>query len=208
MKPLVEREKVVFLIEDEQRQYPIDFKERFGIDYSQFSVQPVALSEYNRLIWHTQLSSHNGGDFFNEIFDAHPNLVALPSVMLSNTYETIEKQKEHFKKAGGLQDALKLFPSWNPHIVAELYSMRNPSDKDYFVAAFLNQQFGTTFTDKASRIVPALFFQPHFSNIVYEIHVDQAGRAVLHSEEYDLLFRGRKTGSNASGAGYRKCGRL
>ena len=73
MKPLTESGKAVFLIENEIEQYPIDFKERFGIDYSQFPVQPVALGEYNRLIWHTQLSSHNGGDFFNEIFDAHPD---------------------------------------------------------------------------------------------------------------------------------------
>ncbi len=185
VKPFLENDKVVFLIEDELSQYPIDFKERFGIDYSQFPVRPVALSEYNRLIWHTQLSSHNGGDFFNEIFDAHPNLVALPSVMLSSVGEVVEKLKSDLKKAGNLQNAIKMFVDWNPRLVAELYSMRDPSDKDYFVAIYLNQRGGTTHTDKAARIVPALFFQPHFHNIIYNLHVDRAGRAVLHSEEHD-----------------------
>ncbi len=185
MKPLTESGKAVFLIENEIEQYPIDFKERFGIDYSQFPVQPVALSEYNRLIWHTQLSSHNGGDFFNEIFDAHPNLVALPSIMLSSVGEVIEKLKADLKRAGSLQNAIKMFTDWSPRLVAELYSMRDPSDKDYFVAMYLNQKGGTTFTDKASRIVPALFFQPHFHNIIYSLHVDRAGRVVLQSDEYE-----------------------
>ena len=185
MKPLTESGKAVFLIENEIEQYPIDFKERFGIDYSQFPVQPVALGEYNRLIWHTQLSSHNGGDFFNEIFDAHPNLVALPSIMLSSVGEVIEKLKADLKRAGSLQNAIKMFTDWSPRLVAELYSMRDPSDKDYFVAMYLNQKGGTTFTDKASRIVPALFFQPHFHNIIYSLHVDRAGRVVLQSDEYE-----------------------
>ena len=187
VKPLTESAKAVFLIEDDVERYPIDFKECFGIDYSQFPVQPVALSEYNRLIWHTQLSSHNGGDFFNEIFDAHPNLVALPSVMLSSVGEVIDKLKADLKKAGNLQNAIKMFPDWSPRLVAELYSMREPSDKDYFVAMYLNQKGGTDCTDKAARIVPALFFQPHFRNIIYSLNVDRAGRAVLQSDEYESV---------------------
>ncbi|MFQ7451717.1 MAG: hypothetical protein ACLRNQ_10040 [Flavonifractor plautii] len=51
-------------------QYPIDFQARFGIDYSQYPVKPVSIREVTRLIWHTQLATHNGGDFFNEIFTA------------------------------------------------------------------------------------------------------------------------------------------
>jgi len=46
------------------------FKERFGIDYSQYPLKPVGIREVNRIIWHTQLSSHNGGDFFNEVLDS------------------------------------------------------------------------------------------------------------------------------------------
>lgn len=75
-KKLLKEEKLVFLIGDELAQYPIDFQARFGIDYSQYPVKPVGIREVNRLIWHTQLAAHNGGDFFNEIFYGHPNLLA------------------------------------------------------------------------------------------------------------------------------------
>ena len=68
-------------------QYPIDFKERFGIDYSQYKVEPLHIREINRLIWHTQLSYHNGGDFFNEIFDSHSNLLVMPSVMFNEVID-------------------------------------------------------------------------------------------------------------------------
>ena len=53
LRPLLERKKVVFLMEDEIGQYPIDFKARFGIDYSQYPVKPVGIREVTRLIWHT-----------------------------------------------------------------------------------------------------------------------------------------------------------
>ena len=33
------------------------------------------------MIWHTQLAAHNGGDFFNEIFYGHPNLLSYESIM-------------------------------------------------------------------------------------------------------------------------------
>ena len=95
LRPLLKEEKVVFLIGDEISQYPIDFKERFGIDYSQYEIKPLALREINKLIWHTQLSAHNGGDFFNEIFDAHPNLLPLTSIM----FDSMEKSVAEWRKA-------------------------------------------------------------------------------------------------------------
>lgn len=90
LRTMLESRKLVFLIGEELEQYPIDFKARFGIDYSQYSVKPVGIREVTRMIWHTQLSTHNGGDFFNEVFDAHPNLIVLPSLMMSEVAETAE----------------------------------------------------------------------------------------------------------------------
>jgi len=43
--------------------------------------------------------------------------------------------------------------------------------------------------DPNSRIAPALFFQPHFSNIVYQLRVDSANRTVLESENYDEIHQ-------------------
>ena len=106
---LLREKKPVFLAEDEISQYPIDFKERFGIDYSRYPLRMLQIREIHRLIWHTQLSTHNGGDFFNEIFDGHPNLLFYPSLLLSNMEEVVEKIKEDIESVRDLQGLRRKF---------------------------------------------------------------------------------------------------
>ena len=65
LRELLKQKKIVFLFGDELSRYPIDFREMYGIDYSQYPVKPIGVKDVHRLIWHTQLSSDNGGDFFN-----------------------------------------------------------------------------------------------------------------------------------------------
>lgn len=189
LRPLLENEKLVFLIEDEVRQYPIDFKARFGIDYSQYTLQPVRIREVTRLIWHTQLSTHNGGDFFNEIFDFHPNLLVMPSIMMSNVKEIVEELREGMESAPSLKQAMENYASWNiPRVVEELYRMKGRTDKDYIVAFFMQKEMATAGLDPESRIAPAVFFQPHFSNIVYSLSVEnETGKAVLNAESYEKI---------------------
>ena len=189
LRPLLAEEKIVFLIGDEITQYPIDFKERFGIDYSQYSLRPVGIREVSRLIWHTQLSTHNGGDFFNEVFDYHPNLLVLPSVMMSDIEESVKKIRASMKQAGSLQQVMERVKEWGlQHIVEELYRMRNScTDKDIMVAMYLCQDMATAGLDPSARIAPAVFFQPHFPNIVYSLRVDGAGQTVLESENYESV---------------------
>lgn len=190
-------QKLVFLVEDEISQYPIDFKERFGIDYSQYPIRPLAVREINRLIWHSQLSTHNGGDFFNEIFDSHPNLIFMPSLMFDNIEAQIEKMRAAVDAASTLAEAFQNFgENWSPRIVEELFHLRDLSNKDLLAALFLSDSRGTAHIDPAARIAPALFFQPHFHNIVY--HLGTSGEyAALYSKEYEKickspLFRGFK----------------
>ena len=200
LRLLLKEEKLVFLIGDEIGQYPIDFKERFGIDYSQYPVKPLGLREINKLIWHTQLSSHNGGDFFNEIFDAHPNLLPLSSIMLDHLEETMAEWRQTLKQtrnSGKAKREIIQQEGFNSWVLQELYSIPNPTDKDIFTAIYLGDQDITKYLDPAARIAPAIFFQPHFSNIVYTIKADQQNRAVLESEQYDKIrgfsvFRGFK----------------
>jgi hypothetical protein len=198
LRPLLEEEKLVFLIGDEISQYPIDFKERFGIDYSQYALRPLGIREVNRLIWHTQLSTHNGGDFFNEVFDAHPNLLCLPSVMMSDIEESVAKIRKAIGSAESLSRAQQLFKEWGlPHVIEELYRMKDRTDKDIMVAMFLCQDVATAGLDRGARIAPAVFFQPHFPNMVYKLRVDGSGQTALESENYELLrraplFRGYK----------------
>ncbi len=165
MRPLLEEKKLVFLIGDEIKQYPIDFKARFGIDYSQYPVKPVGIREVNRLIWHTQFSTHNGGDFFNEIFDAHPNLLALPSIMFSNFKKNVNTIREALTSSDSLQEAVKRLDKWDPRLVEEAYHLRNPTDKDLLVAMYLGEKEYARRMDPSARIAPAVFFQPHFPKL-------------------------------------------
>ena len=189
LRPLLEDEKLVFLLEDEVQQYPIDFKARFGIDYSQYSVQPVRIREVTRLIWHTQLSTHNGGDFFNEIFDSHPNLLVMPSIMMSNAKEIVENLQSGMESAQTLKQAMENYASWNnPRAVEELYRMKGRTDKDYLVAFFLQNEMAAAGLDRESRITPAVFFQPHFSNIVYSLSVEEkTEKTVLNAANYEEI---------------------
>ena len=181
LRPLTEEEKVVFLMEDELSLYPIDFKERFGIDYSQCPRKPVGIREITRLIWHTQLSSHNGGDFFNEIFDGHPNLICLPSLILEEIEEAIadlQKSVETYKPA-----TVELKTA----VFNELLKIGTPTEKDYLIGLYLGSGTGTKGLNHASRIVPAVFFQPHFHNIVYDMKVNANNQVELYSPQYEHL---------------------
>lgn len=180
-KKLVKDEKIVFLIEEEKSLYPIDFKERFGIDYSQYSVKPVGIREYNRLIWHSQLSTHNGGDFFNEIFFEHPNLLVLESIMFENIVENVEKIKHAIRQ--GIKKGR------GGPILNKLYKLPNLTDKDCFIALFLSNKKMIAKPDPNSRIVPVIFFQPHFPNIYYSSQVIDTKRdwTTLVSEEYNNI---------------------
>ena len=178
LRPLLPGKKLVFLIEGEVGQYPIDFQARFGIDYSQYPVKPVSIREVTRLIWHTQLATHNGGDFFNEIFYGHPNLLSYESIMFEQTRKTVAELKKDCKNAEWL----------SPRLRQQLARIKHPTEKDLLVAIFLNSPETAGSLDPHSRIAPALFFQPHFYNILYEVRESKDGTApVLYSEEYEKI---------------------
>ena len=178
---ILKEKKLVFLIEDEICQYPIDFQKRFGIDYSQFPIRPVGIREIKRMIWHTQLATHNGGDFFNEIFYGHPNLIVCESIMFENVEHIIQQQRQELRKIQQGEGA----PT---PMLQELSSLQNPTDKDLLVAMFLASNDISGDNRGGSRIVPALFFQPHFSNIIYRPRLNQTkDRAILVSEQYESV---------------------
>lgn len=180
LSPLLAQEKFVFLIGDQVARYPIDFAAEYGIDYSQYPVRPIGVQEVNRLIWHTQLSSHNGGDFVNEIFYGHPNLMSFESLMFDNISEQIKQTRERFYK----------HTLGNMRIHQQLAAIKRPTEKDFLVAYFLTQPAMSQWLDPNSRIAPALFFQPHFGNIRYQLEVAEGdGYCALHSAEYEQIKR-------------------
>ena len=180
LAPLLAQEKFVFLIGDQVARYPIDFAAEYGIDYSQYPVRPIGVQEVNRLIWHTQLSSHNGGDFFNEIFYGHPNLMSFESLMFDDVSKVIKQTRERFYK----------HTLGNMRIHQQLAAIKRPTEKDFLVAYFLTQPAMSQWLDPNSRIAPALFFQPHFGNIRYQMEVAEGdGYCALHSAEYEQIKR-------------------
>ena len=189
MKPLLADKKMVFLIGDELAQYPIDFKERFGVDYSKYPVKPISIREVNKLIWHTQLSAHNGGDFFNEIFDGHPNLLCMPSLMLRDVEKSVTNIRKARSGVRSMEELAARVPRVkDPQLLSDIYSIRDFSDKDALVTLFLGQKEYLATLDPASRIAPALFFQPHFDNVVYTLSVDEgSGATVLDAPEREAV---------------------
>ena len=187
---LLDDEKFVFLIGDEVERYPIDFLAEYGIDYSRYPVRPLGIREINRLIWHTQLAAHNGGDFFNEIFYGHPNLLSFESIMLDKIVDCISEIKTMLRSHTS--------KTTNPAIYQQLLSIKHPTDKDYLVAYFMTQPSINQFLDKNSRIAPAVFFQPHFHNIIYRVDTSRRkGYYTMYSKEYEAvksspIFRGFK----------------
>ena len=171
---ILEQEKVVILIEEERDQYPIDFKERFGIDYSQYSPKPIHIREVNRIIWHTQLSAHNGGDFFNEIFFGHPNLLAFDSVMEHHIRKVVSEYKKNWRKGKAL----------DTEIHPQLAQISHPTEKVFLVALYLEQSGSAKYLDQSSRISPALFFQPHFYNMDCKLQYwEKNGACMIESNQ-------------------------
>lgn len=177
-RKMLRDEKFVFLMEEEVSRYPIDFKAEYGIDYSTFSVKPISVPELKRLIWHTQLATHNGGDFFNEIIYGHPNVMAFDSLMFEAALDTIQDIRNNLAKknlTGGCYSKLRY--------------IKKPTDKDILVALFLTAD-QISKPDPSSRIVPALMFQPHFHNINYDIKGSAETRTcTLTSEQYESIRR-------------------
>lgn len=195
MRPLLESKKIVFLIGDEISRYPIDFKKEFGINYSKYPVRPLGIRELDRIIWHTQLAAHNGGDLFNEVFDAHPNLLSDTSLLFDSVENALDQVEEILKGAKSPLDAVQKFGGWEPRVITELYLLKDRTKKDVMAAKYLSdtilrgKKSGRPWLDEASRIVPPVFFQPHFHNIVYRILGDEKGRTVLDSQQYNDIQR-------------------
>ncbi len=187
LRRILGEKKIVFLFGEELSRYPINFQEAYGIDYSQYPVKQIGFQDIQRLIWHTQLSSDNGGDFFNEVFDNHPNLVCMPSVMMDDVEGAIQNCRDEFNRADKLRASGVTSLSFNDTVVEKLYWSGSRSDKDILSVLFMMEGAYMEGLDHAARVYPALFFQPHFNNMDYDLFPDEKGRTVLVSKQHDKI---------------------
>ena len=61
--------------EDLNKNYPLDFKNLYGIDYSEYEPQPLRIEELNRLYVYMQLGGCYGNVFCEGILDGHKNII-------------------------------------------------------------------------------------------------------------------------------------
>lgn len=187
MKPLLEDEKLVFLIGEEKDLYPIDFKARFGIDYSQYPVKPVHIQEVTRLIWHTQLSAHNGGDFFNEILHEHPNMTADSSRIFSCHIQSLNLIRDCAQNIIDSKGERVWGPrseeDLTPDILQQLIELKKVTLKDALVAFNLGSEECVRHLDASARIVPAIFFQPHFWTMKFRWALHEKGGLQVSIDE-------------------------
>ena len=191
MNPILEDEKIVFLIGDEKSQYPIDFKERFGIDYSTYPVKPVGIREINKLVFHTQFHAHCGGDFFNEILHEHPNMFSGESVIYSNFLDLVKTLQEVGQTIIDSKGEL----TWNADAIErygierlrELESLKKITLKDAFIMIYLGGKMFSEHLNPAERIVPAMVLQPHFHNLNFKWEHHDSGAIALSTTAFDEL---------------------
>lgn len=195
MKTLLMENKFVFLIGEEISRYPIDFKAEFGVDYSEYPVKPLGIREINKVIWHTQLLFHNGGDFFNEILHGHPYLLADDSTMFDETQEVFQKildcANKIAKSRGEERWNEAAFEIMSKDVLVELVETKRRTIKDAMVAYYLGQKKYTRHLDPASRIVPAIVYQPHFSNMNFTWDLHESCGIIPYCSAYEDV---KKTG--------------
>lgn len=191
LKPLLEDEKFVFLIGEEIGLYPIDFKERFGLDYSACSVKPVGIREVQKIIWHTQLHCHNGGDLFDEVLHGHPNLLADCSTFFDNSIRIFRQilsgaeQLAKTRKKGQTGVSMSIM---DKRVFCELADLKNRTLKDAMVAYYLGQNRYTRHLDPASRIVPAIVYQPHFGRMTFNWGIHPSGAIIPECSAYSQIL--------------------
>ena len=102
---------------------------------------------------------------------------ALDSVMMSSAEQTVRDTRRACRKDRSQIVHSPIYPL--------LYPLNSFTEKDFFVVFILTHASGNKY-DPASRIVPALLFQPHFPNRVYEKHNTEDGkRGILFYGQYN-----------------------
>jgi hypothetical protein len=121
------------------------------------------------------------------VFDSHPNLLAMPSIMFGDFTSMLEDIRRALRDSTSVQEAQECFRDYEaPALVSELYALRNPSLKDVLAFVFLTDPAWTKSLDRNARIAPALFFQPHFGNIIFNFD-SLKGNTVLKSEQLEQI---------------------
>lgn len=86
LSSLLKDEKFIFILDkkDLKEYYPLDFKKKFGYDYTNISPKQIQLKEIKRLLMLGHIMPCAGHTFLSGIFDYHPNLLTIKGFGLSD----------------------------------------------------------------------------------------------------------------------------
>lgn len=82
IEPLLAEQKFVFLFGSENRTHPLDFKERFGIDYAACRPRKLSVNEIKQMIFGWKIANESGTSFLADVMDFHPDLLTIPDCIM------------------------------------------------------------------------------------------------------------------------------
>ena len=111
----------------------------------------------------------------------------MPSIILSDVEEAIENARKLLQESKTLEEARQKLPGLGQDVLEGLYQEGTYTDRELLLALYFYRVGYADNTEWNARIVPALFFQPHFYNLVYSFQADAQGQITLYSEQYEKL---------------------
>jgi hypothetical protein len=148
LKQLLKQQKFVFLAGKQNKDiYPIDFREKYGIDYASMKFKPLRANELKRIVIY-QGHESSGQDCLFQVSAANRNILSFfcpyPFTLLPKLKNEILKFKFDIKD---------LFYKDRPPI--DYYSLSNPEIFRFISMILYNNK------DQRERISPTILFDPH-----------------------------------------------
>ena len=81
---LLKEKKFLFLFGEANRICPVDFKAKFGIDYTSYTPQNLRVDEIKRIIFGWKIANVSGTSFLADIMDFHSDLLTIPDCVMTN----------------------------------------------------------------------------------------------------------------------------
>jgi hypothetical protein len=152
LKPLLKLQKFVFLLGKQNKNvYPINFKEKYGIDYAAMPFKPLRANELKRIILYLT-HWHSGQDFLFQVSAANKNI--LP-IFVPNPYSYLPKSDVTLK----VSETFFQKPFYSPDDV--YISIRDI----FFLKTFrplILQLCKRKLINNKERISPTILLDPHY----------------------------------------------
>lgn len=128
IEPLLAEQKFVFLFGRENRTYPLDFKERFRIDYAACQPRELSVNEIKRIIFGWKIANVSGTSFLADIMDFHPDLLTIPDCVMHSFADLYNGQLKGKTRAEAVS-FLRQLPDEDPQKSGIMNLVRSNSEQ-------------------------------------------------------------------------------